>query len=62
MNYKKPFRFLKDLQLKLNLFYQKKSKSGIIIKNKSRSNKTFNPVTNFDKAIEKFIRNLISKK
>ena len=32
-----------------------------IIQNKSKSKKTFDPVTNFDKAFEKYIRSLIIK-
>ncbi len=62
MNYKKPFNFLKNLPLKLNLFYKKKSKLGVIVSNKSRSKKDFDPVTNFDKAFEKYIRSLIIKR
>ncbi len=62
MNYKKSFNFLKKLPFKLNSFYKKKSKSGIIINNKSKSKKDFDPVTNFDKAFEKYIRSLIIKK
>ena len=41
--------------------YQK-SKSGLIVSNKSKSQKDFDPVTNFDKAFEKYIRSLINKK
>ena len=62
MNYKKSFNFLKKLPSKLNSFYKKKSKSGIIVNNKSNSQKNFDPVTNFDKAFEKYIRSLINKK
>ena len=62
MNYKKSFNFLKNITSKLNLFYKKKSSSGLIISNKSKSSKDFDPVTNFDKAFEKYIRNLINKK
>ena len=62
MNYKKSFNFLKKLPTKLNLFYKKKSRSGLIVKNKSKSKKNFDPVTNFDKAFEKYIRSLIHKK
>ena len=62
MNYKKSFNFLKKLPPKLNLFYKKKSKSGIKVNNKSKSKKDFDPVTNFDKAFEKYIRSLINKK
>ena len=56
MNYKKSFNFLKKLPKKLNLFYKKKSRSGLIVKNKSKSKKNFDPVTNFDKSFEKLIR------
>ena len=61
MNYKKSFNFLKNLPPKLNLFYKKKSRSGVIVNNKSKYKKDFDPVTNFDKAFEKFIRSLINK-
>ena len=61
MNYKKSFNFLKKLPSKLNLFYKKKSKSRIKVNNKSKSKKDFDPVTNFDKAFEKYIRSLINK-
>ena len=62
MDYNKPFNFLKNLPTKLNLFYKKKSKSGLVVSNKSKSKKDFDPVTNFDKAFEKYIRSLINKK
>ena len=62
MNYKKPFNFLKKIPSKLNLFYKKKSKSGLIVNNKSKSKKNYDPVTNFDKAFEKYIRSLINKR
>ena len=62
MDYNKPFNFLKSLPPKLNLFYKKKSKSDLIVSNKSKSKKDFDPVTNFDKAFEKYIRSLINKK
>ena len=39
MNYKKSFNFLNRLPSKLNSFYKKKSKSGIIVNNKSNSKK-----------------------
>ncbi len=58
---KKPFNFLKSLSIKINKFYKKESKKGIIINNKSKNKKNFNPVTNFDKSFEKLIRNSISK-
>ena len=62
MDYNKPFNFLKNIAPKLNLFYKKKSKSGLVVNNKSKSKKDFDPVTNFDKAFEKYIRSLINKK
>ena len=62
MNYKKTFNFLKSLPAKLNSFYKKKSKSGIKVNNKSKNKKDFDPVTNFDKSFEKYIRSLITKK
>ena len=34
MDYNKPFNFLKNLPPKLNLFYKKKSKSGLVVSNK----------------------------
>ena len=62
MDYNKPFNFLKNLPPKLNLLYKKKSKSSLVVSNKSKSKKDFDPVTNFDKAFEKYIRSLINKK
>ena len=62
MDYNKPFNFLKKLPPKLNSFYKKKSKSGLVVNNKSKSKKDFDPVTNFDRAFEKYIRSLINKK
>ncbi len=62
MNYKKSFNFLKKLPPKLNSFYKKKSKFSVVVNNKSKSKKDFDPVTNFDKAFEKYIRSLINKK
>ena len=62
MNYNKPINFLKNLPVKLNSFYIRKLKAGVIVNNKSKSKKDFDPVTNIDKAFEKFIRSLISKK
>ena len=61
MNYKKSFNFLKKLPSKLNSFYKKNSRSGVKVKNKSKSRKDFDPVTNLDKALEKYIRILIIK-
>ena len=61
MELKKPLIFIKSLPDKLNRFYNQKSGSSILIKNKSKNKKNFNPVTNFDKSFEKLIRSLISK-
>ena len=62
MEFKKSFKLLKNLPKKLNSFYAKKSRSSLIITNKSKNKKNFDPVTNFDKAFEKYIRLLIHKK
>ena len=62
MDYNKPFNFLKKLPPKLNSFYKIKSKSSLVVSNKSKSKKNFDTVTNFDKAFEKYIRSLINKK
>ncbi len=61
MNYKKSFNFLKKIPTKLNFFYKKKAKLGIVVKNKSKLKKNFDPVTNFDRSFEKYIRYLIYK-
>ena len=62
MEIKKPYNLLKSLPLKLNNFYNKRSKNGLIVGNKSKSKKDFDPVTNFDKEFEKYIRSIIQKK
>ena len=62
MNFNKSFNFLKKLPSKLNNFYKIKSKSNLIVSNKSKSKKNYDPVTNIDKAFEKYIRSLIKKK
>ena len=61
MNLKKPLIFLKSLPSRLNRFYTQKSKKKMMVDNKSKDKKRFNPVTNFDKSFEKFIRLLITK-
>jgi len=61
MNYIKPLKVLKNLPRKLNNFYNKDFKTFIKINNKSKNKKIFDPVTNLDKAFEKFIRNIIGK-
>jgi len=59
MNHSKPFKLLKNLPSKLNNFYNKNSKFSLKISNKSKNKNEFDPVTNLDKAFEKFIRNII---
>ena len=48
MNYKKSFKFLKNLPLKLNIFYKKNSRFSFKVDNKSKTIKSFDPVTNID--------------
>ncbi len=62
MKHIKVFNFLKNLPQKLNRFYELKSKKKIEIAFKPSEHREFNPVTNFDKDFEKFIRSLINKK
>jgi len=62
MDYKKPYKLLKNFPSKLNILYRKKSSFKIKVNNKSKTGKNFNPVTNFDKAFESFIRSTIQKK
>ena len=61
MKYNKPLKLLKNLPSKLNSFYNKNSKFSLKINNKSKNKKKFDPVTNLDRAFEKFIRNIIAK-
>ena len=61
MNYDKPLNLLKSFPRKLNNFYLKNSKYSFKVKNKSKNKKIYDPVTNLDKAFEKFIRNTIVK-
>ena len=61
MDYKKPYNLLKNLPSKLNAFYKKKSKSKLKINNKSKIKKDYDPVTNFDKNFERYIRSIILK-
>jgi len=61
MQLKKAFNFLRSLPDKLNHFFIKRIKSRIIVKNKSKDKKDFDPVTNLDQAFEKYIRSLINK-
>ncbi len=62
MQIKKPFKFLNSLPVKLNYFYNIRSKSNLFVNNKSKSKRIFDPVTNLDKNFEKYIRALIFKK
>ena len=62
MEYTKAYNLLKKFPLKLNIFYKKKSNDSLVINNKSKLFKNFDPVTNFDKAFEKYIRSVIQKK
>ena len=59
MNYNKYIKILKKFPRKLNIFYNTNSKFSLKINNKSKNKKIFDPVTNLDKAFEKFIRNII---
>ena len=61
MDQNKAIKFLYNLSSKLNKFYKSNSKKKLIINNKSKRKKIFNPVTNFDKSIEKMIRAYIIK-
>ena len=61
MNYSLQHRFLKNLPKKLNNLYNKNKVKSLNVKNKSKKNKLYDPVTNFDKLFEKFIRSLIKK-
>ncbi len=61
MTYLPQYRFLKNLPKKLNKFYFRNKIKSLNVKNKSKTNKLFDPVTNFDKLFEKFIRSLIKK-
>jgi histidinol phosphatase-like enzyme (inositol monophosphatase family) len=61
MNYNKSFNLLKSLPKKLNQFYKKNKKYALKVKNKSKNKKNYDPVTNQDKAFEKFIRDIIVK-
>jgi len=61
MNFKNPYLFLKNLPQKLNNYYQKKSRFNLKVTNKSKNKKDYDPVTNFDKAFEKYIRSIIYK-
>ncbi len=57
----KPLIFLRQLPTKLNKFYSKSLGKSLVITNKLKGKKKFNPVTNLDKAFELFIRSNIQK-
>ena len=61
MNFKKPYLFLRNLPQKLNNHYKKKSQFNLKVANKSKNKKNYDPVTNFDKTFEKYIRSIIYK-
>ena len=61
MDHNKAIKFLHTLSSKLNKFYRFNSKKKLVISNKSKKKKIFNPVTNFDKNFEKMIRANIIK-
>ena len=61
MNYNRRLNLLRDLPKRLNDFYVKNSKHVLKINNKSKNKKIYDPVTNLDKAFEKFIRHIIVK-
>jgi histidinol phosphatase-like enzyme (inositol monophosphatase family) len=59
MNFDKPLKLLKNLPTKIDSFYNKKNKFSLKVNNKSKSKNFFDPVTNFDRSFEKYIRSLI---
>ena len=61
MNYNKRLNLLRDLPKRLDDFYVKNLKHVLKINNKSKNKKIYDPVTNLDKAFEKFIRHIIVK-
>ena len=58
----KYYIFLRSLPKKINRLYFAKLNKKFKIKNKSKKNKVFDPVTNIDRAIELYLRKEISKK
>ena len=61
MDHNKAIKFLYTLSSKLNTYYKVNSNKKLIVNNKSKKKKIFNPVTNFDKNFEKMIRTNIIK-
>ena len=58
---KRIYNFLNKIPKKLNKFFKDRSSSSLIVNNKSSKGNDYDPVTNFDKAFEKFIRFEINK-
>ena len=52
---KKGFIIFKQIPKKLNKFFKDRSSSSLVVNNKSSKGNDYDPVTNFDKAFEKFI-------
>ena len=61
MDHNKAIKFLYTLSSKLNTYYKLNANKKLIVNNKSKKKKIFNPVTNFDKNFEKMIRTNIIK-
>jgi len=59
---KKYFNFLNSLAKKLTRIYFKKLQGSFKVDNKLKKKGKYDPVTNIDRAFEKFIRNEINKK
>ena len=58
---KRIYNFLNKIPKKLNKFFKDRSSSSLVVNNKSSKGNDYDPVTNFDKAFEKFIRFEINK-
>ena len=61
LEHKRVDLFLKNLPKKLNIFYNKRAQNNLRVFNKLKNKKNFDPVTNFDKLFEKYIRKIINK-
>ena len=61
LEHKRVDLFLKNLPKKLNIFYNKRAQNNLKVFNKLKNKKNFDPVTNFDKLFEKYIRKIINK-
>ena len=59
----KEIKFLNNLPVKLNRFYKKKSKKKFVIRDKSKkTGGNFDPVTDLDRSIERYVRDLLLSK